>query len=108
MNHSESLLQASIVQWLQDNGFYFFSVPNEGHAKKSMPFLKAMGLRSGVSDLVVILPLGKICFLEVKSQVGTQSEPQKRFQRRVEELGHKYFVVRDLEEVGLILNDINI
>ncbi len=95
----EAQIQASIVQALQDHGDYAMSVPNE--AKRSMALasrLKAMGMRSGVSDLVVLLPGGKAVFMEVKTATGKQSENQKRFQARVESLGFAYCIARSQQD----------
>jgi hypothetical protein len=102
MNHDESILQANIVAALSLHRIYCFAVSNEllgatkGAARK-MAIFKAMGLRSGVSDLVVILP-GRVLFLEVKTPTGRQSPAQKTFQQIVESLGHSYVLVRSVEE----------
>lgn len=102
MNHDESILQANIVQALSLHHIYCFSVPNEllgsskGAARKMAQF-KAMGLRPGVSDLVVVLP-HRVIFLEVKTPIGRQSDPQKTFQGIVESLGHEYVMVRSVDE----------
>lgn len=103
---SEADIQMLIVRWLTQNGFYFFSVPNEllgrlrGAAGYSrMARYKAMGLRAGVADLVVLLPNGRTAFLEVKTPTGKQSEHQKDFQNMVEFLGFKYFLVRSVDDV---------
>jgi hypothetical protein len=101
-NHPESLLQANIVATLSLHRIYCFAVSNEllgatkGAARK-MAIFKAMGLRSGVSDLVVILP-GRVLFLEVKTPTGRQSPAQKVFQEIVESLGHYYVLVRSVDE----------
>ncbi|HSW63606.1 MAG TPA: VRR-NUC domain-containing protein [Dissulfurispiraceae bacterium] len=102
MNHDESILQSQIVQALSLHRIYCFAVSNEllgnsrGAARK-MAIFKAMGLRSGVSDLVVVLP-GRVIFLEVKTTTGRQSPAQKNFQSIVEGLGHQYALVRSVDE----------
>jgi hypothetical protein len=103
---AESHIQAAIVQALQIHGVYFFSVPNEGHANNARraQMLKSMGLRSGVSDLVVVL-LKKVIFIEVKTATGRQSQAQKDFERTVTELGHEYHVVRSVDEMLKILEE---
>ena len=105
MKHEESIIQAGIVQFLQLAGVFFFAVSNElagGNLKRNMLF-KAMGMRAGTSDLVVVLPEGKVLFIEVKTQEGKQSDKQVAFQKKVESLGHKYFVVRGVDDVKKIL-----
>lgn len=100
----EEKIQYEIVKWLQAQSIYFFSVANEaeGRSVQSMSRLKSLGLRAGVSDLVVMLP-NRVVFLEVKSETGEQRHLQEVFQQRVEELGHRYFIVRSVEDVARIL-----
>lgn len=77
-----------------------FSIPNElgGSNKIQTMQMKAMGLTSGVSDTIVILPSGKLIFVEFKNSKGVQSANQKEFQKRVESLGYTYLIIRSLEE----------
>ncbi len=103
----ESKLQYEIVLFLQDQGYFFYSVPNE--AKRSPQLaarLKAMGMRSGVADLVVLLPGGRSVFLEVKTATGKQATMQKLFEQRVTELGFVYQIVRSVQDVQSVLDDI--
>ena len=75
-----------------------FSVPNErAGGFMAMKDLLLTGLLSGVSDLIVVLK-GKVIFVEVKNDVGKQSEKQIKFQQQVENLGFKYYLVRNLED----------
>lgn len=56
-----------------------------------------MGMRNGVSDLIVLLPK-RVVFVELKSEIGKQREKQKEFQNIVEGLGFEYYVIRSIEE----------
>lgn len=101
---TESALQMQIAQVLRMQGYIFFSVPNEALGKinhrgdkNRMMRLKAMGLRSGVSDLVVVLK-DRVIFMEVKTERGKQSESQFAFEKEVAALGHQYVVVKSVEE----------
>lgn len=99
----ESILQASCVEWFKNNyclkhhvpRFDIFSIPNESTYKNNQ--FKAMGVRNGVSDLVVVLS-GKVLFIEMKDTKGIQSEVQKDFERVVTNLNHQYYVVRSLDQ----------
>lgn len=97
----EARLQADIVQWLQSEGYYFCSIPNEAKGRSAVGQMQliAMGLRPGASDMVVILPEGKVVWVEVKDEKGDQSPAQVKFEARVKELGHTYIVVRSIEEL---------
>jgi hypothetical protein len=100
MKDPEGKLQAEIIQYLQSKKIYAFSVPNEakGRSVVAQMQLIAMGLKSGVSDLVVVLP-GKVVFIEVKTPDGKQSPQQVKFEQRVKALGHDYHVVRSVDDV---------
>lgn len=99
----ESILQASCVEWFKNNyclkhhvpRFDIFSIPNEATYKNNQ--FKAMGVRNGVSDIVVVLS-GKVLFIEIKDTKGIQSEVQKDFERVVTNLNHQYYVVKSLDQ----------
>lgn len=62
--------------------------------------LKAQGVKSGVSDVLLLIPQkGYSCLcLEFKTPVGKQSEEQITFQYQSERAGNKYVVVRSVKE----------
>ena len=97
---SEAQIQHRIVQAIQALGHVVFSVPNEaaGNNQRRQMHMVSMGLRSGVSDLVVV-SYKRVVFLEVKTPKGSQSDKQARFQREVEARGHEYYIVRSVEDV---------
>lgn len=73
-----------------------FSVPNGGHRgnKLEAARLKASGVLSGVSDLIVLIK-DKVLFIELKNgSKGVQSKSQKDFEKRVKDLGFKYYLCR--------------
>jgi len=100
------------VEWFRNNyclkhhtpRYDIFSVPNEATYKNNQ--FKAMGVRNGVSDLVVVL-LGKVLFIEMKDGTNDQSEYQIDFEKVVTKLNHNYYVIRSLEQFqNLILTNI--
>ena len=115
-NKPEDVIQASAFKWFHNNyclnhhepRLQMFSVPNETlsyvwkHVPKKMAQIlsgraKAMGLKPGVSDTIIVLP-GKVLFVEFKTATGAQKPRQKDFQKTVSGLGHEYHIVRSLEE----------
>jgi hypothetical protein len=105
VNHLEAKIQASIVQYLQILGIFCFSCPNERKASpQAMGRLISMGLRPGVSDLILWLG-DKTVYMEVKTPKGKQSEAQKRFQKRCEESGRIYCVVHSLDEAMKVVDE---
>lgn len=78
MKRLEDFLQYKCAEWLRSQGILFFHVPNA--AKRSLreaSRLKAMGMVSGVHDLVILLDNGKIIFVELKTDKGDLSPKQK-------------------------------
>lgn len=110
---TESKLQQEIYNYYQNNFCLkhheprgmIFSVPNGGTRNKLEAMtLKATGLLPGVSDLICILPTGKILFVELKTEKGIQSDAQKEFEQRITALGFNYHLIRSKKEfVELVL-----
>jgi hypothetical protein len=106
MKHEESKIQAEIVKELRRRGYLIFSVSNDsGGDSRRMGTYITLGLLPGVPDLIIALP-GRVMGLEVKSPTGKQGPKQIAFQAKWEALGHKYFVVRSLDETLKILDTI--
>ena len=80
----ESDIQIEVVQWLKskqsDYRMRFFSIPNEGQRKVwFLNKLVRMGLKSGVPDLVIEFPEGRMVYLEIKTEKGKLSETQQNW-----------------------------
>lgn len=72
-----------------------FAVPNGGHRSKAQAGkLKAEGVRSGVSDTVLLYPSRGFHYLTIEMKYGTnkQTDDQKKFEKRVDEHGGLYQV----------------
>lgn len=104
----ENKIQAECFQWFNNNFCLkhhkprgiMFSVPNElaGTNKIAMMQAKAIGLVSGVSDTIILLPNGKILFCEFKDEKGRQSDKQKEFEKIIIDLNHTYILIRNLND----------
>ena len=106
MRQEEHRIQCAIVKWFYYaypayRGGCLFAVPNGGHRNiQTARSLKAEGVTSGVSDLLLLVPKREyhgLC-VEVKTPVGRQSDNQKNWQRIIEAQGYKYCIVRSLDE----------
>lgn len=89
--HSEHEEQVALVQWFRDNfkepDYIIFAVPNGGfRGTKEAVRLKAEGVLSGVSD-IIILTHNKVIFLEMKNAKGKLSKAQKEFHENLDYLG---------------------
>lgn len=63
----------------------------------------APGVHAGFPDIVVIKN-GRMIFLEVKSNSGSQSSEQKEIEKELIAQGAEYYIVRTLNFVERILN----
>ena len=80
----ESDIQIEVVEWLKSKQseyrMRFFSIPNEGQRKVwFLNKLVRMGLKSGVPDLVIEFPKGRMVYLEIKTEKGKLSETQQNY-----------------------------
>ena len=107
---SEDKIQQEMVMWYRNTYCLkhhnprniIFSVPNDSkNAVEQMRKINT-GLYAGVSDLIAI-HFGQVIFIEVKTEIGKQSDKQKDFQQLIEAQGFKYYVVRSLDELKLLL-----
>jgi hypothetical protein len=105
MSKLESKIQQEIVMYF-NNKFCLkhsnpkcsiFSVPNEGKNAREQMYKKQLGMKSGVSDLIVLLP-NRCVFIECKDEKGKQRETQMEFENTVKNLGFEYYIVRSLDD----------
>ena len=108
---TEAKMQAEIVKYLQSEGVFSHSIPNEAYGRSVVAQMQlvSMGMRPGAADLVVWFPATPkgegvtVGYLEVKTAKGKQSPSQVKFQKRCEKAGVFYAVVRSVEDVEKIL-----
>lgn len=108
-SQSEAEIQMMVVEWLRLHeavgGYLFFSVPNEGMDRANparLAKLKRMGLRPGVSDLVIVKD-GQAHFLEIKKPGGKRSVGQVDFAADCMIAGSKYGLAWSYDEAINIL-----
>ncbi len=105
---TESDLQISVIEYLKlvkPKAFYFH-VPNGGRrGKREAAEFKRMGVQPGVSDLLFLLPGGRVGAIELKLPKGRQSDAQKAFAETCDELDVKYVVAHSIEEVAQTLRE---
>lgn len=100
----EDKIQQSIYIWftnnyvINDKRCMILSIPNGGlRDKRTAMVLKSTGLYAGAADLLVVFR-GWVCFVEVKTDTGTQSPAQRDFELHCKEAGIPYRLVRSLKE----------
>ena len=84
----------------------FFHVPNGGKRTKAEAGLfKAMGVVSGVPDLIISWP-GTIAAIELKAGKGSASGAQLEVQERMKAIGWHVYEVRSLDQFQLVLRNL--
>lgn len=104
---SEHSLQATVIDYLKLHGRYemfWFSIPNAGRRGHWVAQqMKAEGLTAGAPDLCILLPQGRVLWLELKTATGRQSPAQLAFQSFCYAQGHIYRVIRSVDDVTALL-----
>lgn len=98
---TEEQLQAQIFQWHWENKpeerrLLFHVQQKARNAIEGVRF-RAIGVVPGVSDLVYLRPGGKPVMMELKTDTGSQSAEQVKWQNAVEAAGYEYVIIRSLE-----------
>ena len=97
---SERDLQVASVALIERMGLFCFHVPNGGKRNViEATRMKAAGVRAGVTDLVVILPSGRVGWLELKDGAGKLSASQCAFRNHLQANGHHWAECRTLDQV---------
>ena len=70
--------QVAFCQWLDYKKLHYFAIPNGSNkSKAAQRAFKAEGLKSGVPDMVCLLP-NKIIFVEMKRRKGGTVSPEQK------------------------------
>lgn len=127
MRQEEHNIQVACVRWFnlqypQYRGL-LFAIPNGGNRNLvTAAKLKAEGVTPGVADLLLLVPKQRqilyACVgyplieesisglaIEMKTKRGCQSPAQKEWQKKVEDAGYRYVIVRSVEQFIKEIND---
>ena len=100
----EDALQKSIVSYCRlvlPKGWLVFSVPNGSNKSISAARIaKETGLLAGVSDLVVIGPVCKAIFAEVKTAKGRVAPEQSAFHETIRAMGFHGAIWRSVDDAA--------
>lgn len=86
IKQTESQVQKAVKEYLAWNGWFTFKIH------------QSLGSYKGIADLFAIKD-GLGIWIEIKTPAGRQSEYQKLFQRKIENHGGIYLLVRGIEEL---------
>lgn len=101
MKKSEKVLQDEVLFWLNSQkGVFAIRIDN------SAPFDERVGARikkskwtpKGVPDILVMLSIGKLYWIEMKDDDGVQSKEQIAFEKKMLDFKIGYYVIRNVAE----------
>lgn len=82
----------------------FFSINNNAENAIKGALNRAMGVLAGVSDMCLLGSQGLVIWVEWKKVGGYQSQDQKDWAAKCEQLGHLYIIVRNEAEFLTVAN----
>ena len=104
---AEHDMQAALIDNLRVRArrdVHWFAIPNAGkRTPRTAARMQQEGLQAGVADLCIMLPGGRVIWVELKTSKGRQSAAQKAFQSVCETLDHPYLMPRSLDEAIVLL-----
>ena len=110
--HAEDDLQMQCVSWFRLQfpklARLLHHSPNGGRrdAREGARF-KQMGTQAGFPDLILLVAANgyHALMLELKTRTGRQQDSQKDYQKRVEEQGYRYVVIRSFDQFRETIKD---
>lgn len=107
-NRVEDKVQSSIIDYVRlvVPESHIVAIPNAarredgGNAGNAVP-----GLTPGVFDLCLLLPDGRVGFIEVKAPNGRLSKPQEAFRDVLIRFGTPHCIARSIDDVRAALAD---
>lgn len=100
--HDEAYIQRCVIASIHKHSpeCMVLHIPNGGSRHPiEAANLKQQGVMAGAPDLLIIPPGGVAHFLEVKTLRGFQQPNQRMFERKAQERGARYAVVRSADDV---------
>jgi hypothetical protein len=107
----EAKVQKEIVDYIRTVApqCMVFAIPNGSQRTATgRPANAVVGFTAGAPDLVVVVPGGRVLWLEVKAEKGRVSDAQLKFHLDLQARSHDIAVVRSLDDVRNAFQILNI
>lgn len=95
--------QVGFIRWFRENypSLIIFAIPNGDKRHISVAKrLKNEGVLKGIPDLQIVLPDGKVLWVEMKKENGKLSESQEYILTQLESLNHNYIIGYTCEDAS--------
>jgi hypothetical protein len=86
------------VRWVAPHIVIFHPANGGWRTRAEAARFKALGVLAGVLDLVLVLPDARCAFWECKTPKGRLSDDQQAMILRLMALGHRWAIVRDIDD----------
>jgi len=104
----EEEFHRTVAEWLSyrlDDSVFWFHCPNGGaRSKAEAGIFKALGVKPGVSDIIILWPDRHALFIELKAGRGHLTDAQEDFHAIMRRCGFDTAEARTLEEIDNILD----
>lgn len=112
-SYPEEELQKQVAAFLDialPDGFRWFHTPNQRGTRKRWEnaMLKAMGVKAGVADVIILTPQRAFIWIELKAAKGVLSDDQKGWRDWCHAIRAPWFCCRSLDDVIVALTSLNI
>ena len=85
--------QRVLVKWLRKRDIFIYAIPNHKDQKA------IEGAIPGIPDLQIVLPEGKVLWIELKrTKGGAVSAVQKKVHAKLESMGHRVKIAKGAKE----------
>ena len=108
LSPSERLIHIAIVDYLNavlPESHLVVHLYNNPRSAAAGAAAKRMGMLAGIPDLMIIRPLGRMMFIEVKKEGGRLSPEQTAFRLFCKQWGVPHAVCRSIEDVREYLDE---
>lgn len=99
MRIPEKAIVQHIINWLTIHGFYVWKQNNHATFDRKRGVWRKGTQKRGVSDILGVVPGGRILAIEVKAKGGKVSDDQEKFLDAIASAGGVAFVAYSLDEV---------
>ena len=110
ISRPEEDLQRACVAWLEialAADWRFLHIPNQRGTRSETEnrILKALGVKAGAADLLILSPHGPVYWLELKSPTGSLSTAQRDWRDWRRANGLPWALIRSLEDLVAFCRD---
>lgn len=103
------VLVAAFLDRALPRDYRWLHIPNGGaRSKREGGLFKAMGVKAGAADVLILTPVGKFIWIELKTATGRLRPGQEDWRDWCRSIGAPWFLCRSLDDVIEALESLQI